>query len=133
MIFTSIPVHIHKYNNKKERTLDIREITEHIYKSLYEHKAGNIKVIDISDISIMADCFVIASAGNANHVHALCDYLEDDMRKVGVHYDHVEGYDTASWVLMDYGDVIVHIFDDKYREFYDLEHIWKDGKAVDMA
>ena len=113
--------------------MDNKELLRAIYKSLDEHKANNIKILDISAISIMADSFVIASAGNINHVHALCDYLEEDMRRAGVHYDHIEGYDTANWVLMDYGDIIVHIFDDTSREFYDLEHIWRDGKVVEPS
>ncbi len=113
--------------------MDNKELLKAIYKSLDEHKAKDIKIIDISAISIMADNFVIASAGNINHVHALCDYLEEDMRKIGVHFDHIEGYDTANWVLMDYGDIIVHVFDDASRDFYDLEHIWRDGKAVELT
>ena len=108
------------------------EVLKQIYKSLDEHKGNNIKLIDISGISIMADYFVIASGLNQNHVHALCDYLEEDMHKAGVHYDHVEGYDAANWVLIDFGDIIVHIFDDASREFYDLEHIWHDGKLIDV-
>jgi len=112
--------------------LENTEILKSIYKSLDEHKGNNVKILDISGISIMADYFVIASAGNQNHVHALCDYLEEDMRKIGVHYDHVEGYDAANWVLMDYGDIIVHVFDDTSREFYDLEHIWHDAKGLDI-
>ena len=111
--------------------MDNTETLRKIYKSLDEHKGNNVKIIDISEISIMADYFVIVSAGNANHVHALCDYLEEDMRKIDVHYTHSEGYDTANWVLMDYGDIVVHVFDDASREFYDLEHIWHDGKVVD--
>ncbi len=109
------------------------EILKNIYKSLDEHKGNNVKILDISGISIMADWFVIVSAGNQNHVHALCDYLEEDMRKLNVHYDHVEGYDTANWVLMDYGDIIVHVFADTSLEFYDLEHIWRDAKVVEPA
>ncbi|MCR5399267.1 MAG: ribosome silencing factor [Lachnospiraceae bacterium] len=113
--------------------MDNREITEIIYKSLDMHKADNIRVIDISNVSIMADYFVIASAGNINHVHALCDYLEDDMRKAGLHYSHIEGYDAANWILMDYGDIVVHIFDASSRDFYDLEHVWRDGSMIEMA
>ncbi len=113
--------------------MENKEILKSIYTSLDEHKGNNVQLIDISGISIMADYFVIASAGNINHVHALCDYLEEDMRKINVYYTHVEGYDTGSWVLMDYGDIVVHIFDDASREFYDLEHIWRDGKVLDPA
>ncbi len=112
--------------------MDINLKLKSIYKSLDEHKGADIKIIDISEISVMADYFVITSAGNANHVHALCDYLGDDLHKEGISYDHVEGYDTAAWVLMDYGDIIVHVFDVNSREFYDLEHIWRDGRMVDI-
>ena len=118
---------------EQEKSLENKEILDAICKSLDEHKANNVRAIDISGISIMSDYFVIASAGNANHVHALCDYLEEDMKKLDVHYTHIEGYDSANWILMDYGDIVVHIFDDASREFYDLEHIWRDGKIVEAA
>lgn len=112
--------------------MENREIVKLIYKTLDEKKASNVQVIDITGISIMSDFFIVASASNINHVHSLADYVEDELRKVGVHFNHMEGFKSGNWILMDYGDVIVHIFDDSSRDFYDLEHIWNDGKKVDV-
>lgn len=106
------------------------QIIELIYKTLDEKKANRVKVLDISNISIMSDYMVVASAGNINHVHALAEYIEDELRKIGLHYTHMEGYKSGNWILMDYGNIVIHIFDESSREFYDLEHVWADGKAV---
>lgn len=106
---------------------------ELIYKILDDKKAINVKIIDISSISIMTDYFVVASASNINHVHALAEHIEDELKKIGLHYTHMEGFKSGNWILMDYGDVVIHIFDDSSREFYDLEHIWKDGNIVDFS
>jgi len=99
---------------------------------LDERLAKNIKVIDIRGLSIMTDYFVVATAGNTNHIHALADYLEDEMTKIDMHYSHMEGFKSGNWILMDYGDIVVHIFDEASREFYDLERIWRDGKLIEM-
>lgn len=108
------------------------DVLKKMYNVLDDRKAKDIKIIDISGISIMNDYMVIASAGNINHVHALTEHLEDEMKEIGMHYTHLEGYKTGNWILMDYGDIVVHIFDDASREFYDIERIWRDGKTMDM-
>jgi len=113
-----------------EINLENIDIVKAIYQVLDEKKAKEIKIIDISNISIMSDYFVIASAGNINHVHALAEHLEDEMKKLGFHYSHMEGYRAGNWILMDYGDIVVHIFDDASRDFYDIERIWKDGRLI---
>ena len=106
------------------------EIVNKMYDVLDDRKAKNVKIIDIHEISIMTDYFVVASAGNINHVHALAEHLEDEMRKIGLHYTHLEGYNAGNWILMDYGDIVIHIFDDASRDFYDIERIWRDGKII---
>ena len=114
-------------NNEKEQALNA--VTE-IIKALEDKKAEDIKTLDISNVSIMADYFIIASGTNRNQLQALADNVTEKLHKVGCDVKQIEGYDTANWILMDYGDVIVHIFDKENRLFYDLERIWSDGKEV---
>lgn len=113
-------------------TTKATEIIEKIVKILDERKAENISVLDISGLSIMADTLIIASGGNINHIHALCDYVEDICAKEKVPMSHIEGYNGGNWILMDYGDFIINIFDEESRSFYDLDHIWSDAKKIKM-
>ena len=106
------------------------EIVKKAVAALNDKKAEDVKVIDISEISIMADYFIIASGNNSNQIQAMCENVKEKLGKEGYEYKQIEGYDTASWILMDYRDVIVHIFDKDNRSFYDLERIWSDGKDV---
>ncbi len=101
--------------------------------ALEEKKAEDITILDIHDISIMADYFIIASGNNVNQVHALCDYVEKELAKENYHKKQTEGYENGNWVLMDYGDFIIHIFDKENRLFYNLERIWRDGKEIKIA
>lgn len=101
-------------------------------EALEDKKAEGIKVIDISEVSIIADYFIIAGGSNRSQIQALCDNVEEKLGKAGFLVKQVEGYDTANWVLLDFGDVIVHIFDKENRLLYDLEHLWRDGRTVDI-
>ncbi len=103
------------------------------YHALDDKKAIDIHVIDIRKISILADYFVIASGSNVNQIHALADQVEEKLAKEGYHARAIEGYQNANWILMDYQDIVIHIFDQESREFYDLERIWKDGELIDIA
>ncbi len=98
--------------------------------ALSEKKAEDIKVIDIGTISVLADYFVIASASNINQLHAMVDAVEEELYKRGYKTHQVEGNGSASWILMDYKDIIVHLFSRDDRLFYDLERIWQDGTFV---
>lgn len=98
--------------------------------ALEDKKAEDIKVINIEEVSVLADYFIIASGMNRNQVQAMADNVEEILGKEGVNPRQVEGYQTANWILLDYGDIIVHIFDEENRLFYDLERIWRDGKSV---
>ncbi len=100
-------------------------------KALEAKKAMDIKVIDIHGVSVMADYFIISTASNPNQMQAMVDQVEETLEKAGHQIKHVEGDRGSSWILMDFGDVIVHIFDEENRLFYDLERIWRDGRAVD--
>ena len=110
--------------------MNAKEMSHMICEALEEKKAGDIKVINIEEVSVMADYFIIASGTNRNQVQAMADNVDETLGKAGINPRQVEGYQTANWILMDYGDVIVHVFDEENRLFYDLERIWRDGKNV---
>ena len=95
--------------------------------ALEEKKAKDIRIIDISDVTVLADYFIIASGSNRNQVQAMADEVEEALYKAGLEPKQVEGYQTANWILLDYQDIIIHIFDEENRLFYDLERIWRDG------
>ena len=101
-------------------------------EALEDKKAEDIKVIDISEVSVIADYFVIAGGSNPSQIQALSSNVEEKLGRAGYFVKQVEGYDTANWILQDYGDIIVHIFDKENRLLYDLERIWRDGKQVDI-
>lgn len=107
-------------------------MTKIAIQALEEKKAEDIKVIDISEVSVLADYFIIAGGNNSNQIQALCNNVEELLGKKGYTVKQIEGYDTANWVLMDFGDLIVHIFDKENRLLYDLERIWRDGKIVEI-
>lgn len=100
------------------------------YKALDDKKGEDIKVIDISEISVLADYFIIANGNNDSQVRALVENVEEELAKAGFEVKQREGYGLGNWVLLDFGEIIVHVFDKENRLFYDLERIWRDGKAV---
>ena len=102
------------------------------YEALDEKKGEEITIIDIKDISIIADYFIIASGSNALQVDALMNSVLEKLGKNGYEPLRIEGIRSASWILMDYGDVIVHVFSKEDRLFYNLERIWRDGKTVSI-
>lgn len=101
-------------------------------KAIDDKKGQEIKVIDIHNVSVIADYFVIASGTNSNQVQAIVDNVEEQLGRAGFEAKQIEGNRNSSWILMDYGDVIVHVFDEENRLFYDLERIWRDGKVLEM-
>ncbi len=111
--------------------MDSKEMVKIAINALEEKKAENIRVIDISKVSVLADYFIIAEGKNRNQIQALTDSVEKDLGKAGAVPKQIEGYESANWILMDYADIIVHIFDNENRLFYDLERIWRDGVCVD--
>ena len=94
-------------------------------------KASDIKVIDIEQITTLADYFIIASGSNRNQVQAMADNVDEVLGKAGYQLKQTEGYSSANWILLDYGDIVIHLFDEENRLFYDLERIWRDGKVMD--
>ena len=112
--------------------MDSKQVTKIAFDALEDKKGVNIKVIDISSISILADYFIIAGGTNRSQIQALCDNVDEKLGRAGHPSKQIEGYDTANWVLLDFGDIIVHIFDKENRLLYDLERIWRDGKEIDV-
>ena len=106
------------------------EMLKTAYAALADKKGEDISVIDIRKVSVMADYFIIASGTNVNQVQAMVDNVEEELGKKGFVCKQVEGYRSANWILMDCGDIIVHVFDRENRLFYDLERIWRDGKTI---
>ena len=112
--------------------MDSKELTKIIYSALDDKKGENIKILDISKVSVIADYFVIANGSNINQVQALADNVKEELYKLGLESKNVEGYRSASWILLDYTDVIVHVFSKDDRFFYDLERIWRDGREIEV-
>ena len=100
-------------------------------QALDEKKGEDIRVIDISGISVIGDYFVITNGTSDSQVRALVENVEEKMHKAGYAAKETEGHRSGAWVLIDFGDVIVHIFDRENRQFYNLERIWNDGKRID--
>ncbi len=100
--------------------------------ALEDKKGQNIQILDISSISTIADYFIIANGTNRSQVQAMADAVEEKLGRAGYEPKHIEGYQSAEWILMDYIDIIVHVFAEEDRGFYDLERIWRDGKEVHL-
>lgn len=108
-----------------------KEMAKLAIKALEDKKAEDIRVIDISEVSVVADYFIIADGSNRSQIQALADNVEETLGRAGYPMKQVEGYTTANWILMDFNDIIIHIFDKENRLFYNLERIWRDGKDID--
>ena len=106
-----------------------KELTKLAVAALEDRKAEDVTVIDISEISPIADYFIIANGTNQNQR----DAADEALYKAGVKVQQIEGNQSSTWILMDYGDIIIHIFSKEDRLFYDLERTWRDGKVVDVS
>ena len=110
--------------------MQAKEMAKIAYHALDEKKGEDIRIIDIAGISVLADYFIIANGSSESQVQAMVDNVEEEMHKAGYALKQREGYGSGNWVLLDFGDVIVHVFDKENRLFYDLERIWRDGKNI---
>lgn len=108
------------------------EMLKIAYEALDSKKGEEIKILDIRDLTVLADYFIIAHGNNKNHVQSLIDEVERKLGEVGYTPKQVEGYQSGSWILLDYNNIILHIFDKEDRLFYDLERIWSDGKEINI-
>ena len=107
------------------------EMIKNIVRILDDKKAEDIKAIEIRELTIVADCFIIASGTSSTHVKALAGEVEDAMEKLGAKPNHIEGRATG-WIVIDYDTVIVHIFQRESREYYNLERLWQDADYLDI-
>lgn len=115
--------------DNRDKSLEMARIA---IEALEDKKAEEIRVIDISEVSVIADYFIIAEGGSRSQIQALCNNVLEKLGRAGFPEKQTEGYNTASWILIDFGDVIVHIFDRENRLLYDLERIWRDGRLIDI-
>lgn len=120
----------HRIERKRRTIMEIKEMVKLVCHALDEKKADDIKVIDIRGLSVMADYFIVASGGSQNQLLAMQNEVDKEMYTHGIHAKQVEGNRSSTWILMDYEDVIVHLFSQDDRLFYNLEKIWQDGVVL---
>ena len=107
------------------------DVVKKIVKALDDKKGNDIQVIKIEELTIVADYFVICTANSITHVRALADEVEYQLEEAGIKADHIEGRATG-WVLLEYHGVIIHIFMEEARNYYNLERLWEDAKKIDV-
>ncbi|WP_297134444.1 ribosome silencing factor [Terrisporobacter sp.] len=112
--------------------MTVEQMTKIVYDAIDDKLGQDISIINIGKVSSLCDYFVIATAGSSRQVKAIADNVQDALTEQGVEPRAKEGYDTQTWILLDYGDVIVHIFNEETRGFYNLEKLWKDAPYVDV-
>ena len=108
------------------------EMLRTIIKTLDNKKAESIKAIKITDLTILADYFVIANGTSTTHTKTLAEEVEYQLSQNGVEPNRTEGYNGSSWVILDYGDIVVHVFYKETRDYYQLERLWADGEKTDI-
>ena len=109
------------------------EIAQEAVRALDSKKAQELRLIGVSEISSLADYFVIATAGSSTQAKALAEEVEFRLSQAGIEPDHIEGRNGNAWILLDYDTVIVHVFLNQTRDFYDLERLWKDAGEMDLS
>ncbi|MCS7216002.1 MAG: ribosome silencing factor [Thermodesulfovibrio sp.] len=112
--------------------MDSKQKAQKVAEFLSNKKAQDIKILELKDLTIITDYFVICSGESTTHVKALTEYLQDSMKQQGYKLYGIEGFSNANWVLLDYGDVIVHIFLEDTRRYYDLERLWLDAPRIEF-
>ena len=108
---------------------NIKEMALLAVDALEDKKGEDITVIDISEVSVIADCFIIAGGSNKSQIQAMSDSVEEKLGRAGMPLKQSEGYGSANWILLDFGDVIVHIFTDDERRHYELDSLWSEAPA----
>lgn len=114
----------------KNKIMDKEQILEKILKVLDEKKAKDITTIDIAEKTILADYFVVASGTSSTHIKALADNIEYELKKEKIYPNKIEGYQSNSWILLDYSEVIIHIFTEEERRNYNIEELWEKFKNL---
>ena len=112
--------------------LTAKEVAYEVTKALDAKKGMDIKLLKISDVSSLADYFLICTGTSNTHVKTLCDFAEYTLQELGEPMLGREGHRGNSWELLDFGSIVVHVFTDEARKFYDLERVWADAQQVDL-
>ena len=112
--------------------METREIALLAAKALDDKRGKDITVLKVDEMTVITDYMVIATGRSVPQVKALADNVEEELLKEKIHAERIEGVRSSGWILMDYNDVVVHVFSKEDRLFYDLERIWRDGKEVDV-
>lgn len=116
-------------------TANLSDFDDRIRRALgaaFEKKALDLTVLDLRGVASFTDFFVIATGTNRRQCQAISDEIVEQMKRSGTRAARVEGFPTAEWILIDYGDFVVHIFEEKARRFYDLERLWREAKRIDV-
>lgn len=113
--------------------METKALSLEVFKALDDKKAHNIKVLDVQGVTSIADYFIIATGTSTKHASSLAESVEESLSEMGLEPSHKEGYRTGEWILLDYLDVIVHVFTEETREFYKLEKMWKDAEIVQVS
>lgn len=109
------------------------KILNTIYNAIDDKKGGNTRILDVSAITTISDYFIVTSGNNYNQVRTIADNVEEELlKKHGMRPERVEGYNNGEWILLDYIDYVIHVFDREQRLFYDIERIWSDGKEIEV-
>ncbi len=119
--------------NNENITLSPKMLTEEIVKILDSKKAKDIKALYVEEQTVLADYFVICCGNSNTQIRALAGEVEEKLKEINIEPHHIEGYNEASWTILDYGTVIVHIFSREAREFYKLEKLWSDSENIDIS
>lgn len=117
----------------QEKTLEPRRLAEKIVSILDLHKAMGIKLLHTEEKTTLADYFVICAGNSNTQTRGLADEVEYKLGLEGVTPLHTEGYESSTWVLMDYGSVVVHVFNSETRRFYNLEKLWNEAEEIDIS
>ncbi len=117
----------------EEKKLTPKELAEKIIEVLDKHKAGSIKLLYTEEKTTLTDYFVICSGNSNTQTRALADEVEYQLGLLGIEPMHTEGRDSATWVLVDFGSVVLHVFNAETRRFYNLEKLWQDAEEIDIT
>ena len=111
---------------------DPDELVMTAVRAVSEKKATEIVLLDLRSVASFTEFFVLSTGGNTRQVQAIADSVEEKLREQGKRPHHIEGRTSGEWILLDYGDFIVHVFSSSARRFYDLERLWRDARKVDL-
>ncbi len=109
------------------------DLLKEAVKILDSKKAEDIKVIKIGDLTIVADYFIIADGTSSTHTKSLADELEFKLKQIGIEPRQVQGNNGSNWIVLDYSDIVIHVFYKETRDFYNLERLWQDGEEIDIS